>query len=74
MVQWSKAGLIILPVWFESWKLLSFAKIIQKVYGGWKVFFVLVMAEWIDVGIFSFSHCFMPIYLMIYFTMGSIPH
>jgi len=25
-------------------------------------------------GFFSFSHCFMPIYLMIYFTMGSIPH
>jgi len=37
MVQWSKAGLIILPVWFESWKLLSFAKI-QKVYDSWKVF------------------------------------
>jgi len=38
MVQWSKAGLIILAVWFESWKLLTFAKWIQKVYGSWKVF------------------------------------
>jgi len=52
LVQWSKAGLIILPVWFESWKLLSFAKI-QKVYGSWKVF---VFADGRMDGCWDFFH------------------